>query len=200
MGGDEFAAVLPADRDVSAEACAAGIVECLRRPLLIDGRLVQSGASIGIAYGNLNYDDGDDLPKRADLAMYEAKAAGSTTYRVFDDVMEERLSARVNIRAELARAMVENELSLNFQPIISARTGEMKSAEVLLRWRSPRLGNVSPAMLIPIAEESGLQGFHFAIPMTLADLVIHRADQAAALAAFQKVRDVPVPELSRLAS
>ena len=89
------------------------------------------------------------------MAMYEARAANLNSYRVFDDVMEERMTSRVNIRAELTRALDSDELTLNYQPLVSARTGELKSVEALLRWNSPRLGNVSPGVLIPIAEESG---------------------------------------------
>lgn len=180
MGGDEFAAILPVTRDVTPEACATAISESLKQPFLLEGQLVQTGTAIGIAYGNLAYDDGDDLLKRADLAMYEAKAAGMNTYRVFDDVMEERLSTRVAIRSELSRAMEEGELVLNFQPIVSARTGELKSLEALLRWKSPRLGNVSPAVLIPIAEESGQI-------IELSNWVIDRA-----LTAIKTLGDVPI--------
>ena len=178
MGGDEFAAVLPAD--AIPEICAEAIGECLRQPLLVEGHLVQSGASIGIAYGNLIYDDADDLLRRADLAMYAAKGAGANTYRVFDDVMAERLSTRVNIRAELAHALENDELSLSYQPLVSARDGRLKSVEALLRWRSPRLGNVSPATLIPIAEESGQI-------IELSEWVINTALKAA-----QVLKDVPI--------
>lgn len=180
MGGDEFAAILPVTREATPEACATAIADSLKQPFLLEGQLVQTGTAIGIAYGNLAYDDGDDLLKRADLAMYEAKSAGMNTYRVFDDVMEERLSTRVAIRSELSKAMEEGELVLNFQPIVSARTGELKSLEALLRWKSPRLGNVSPSVLIPIAEESGQI-------IELSNWVI---DQA--LAAVAVLGDVPV--------
>ncbi|MGZ8408794.1 MAG: putative bifunctional diguanylate cyclase/phosphodiesterase [Hyphomicrobium sp.] len=155
MGGDEFAAILPVRPSTTPEACATAITKGLQQPLLIEGQLVQSGAAIGIAYGNLAYDNGDDLLKHADMAMYEAKAAGVNGFRVFDDVMEERMSSRVSIRSELVRALETNELTLNYQPLVCARTGELISVEALLRWNSPRLGQVSPAILIPIAEESG---------------------------------------------
>jgi diguanylate cyclase (GGDEF)-like protein len=155
MGGDEFAAILPVGQSITPEACGQAILEGLRQPLAIEGKLVQSGAAIGIAYGNLTCDDGDDLLKRADMAMYEAKAAGVNGFRVFDDAMEERMSSRTSIRSELARALHADELTLCYQPLVSARTGELISVEALLRWNSPRLGQVSPAVLIPIAEESG---------------------------------------------
>ncbi|MFJ6024691.1 putative bifunctional diguanylate cyclase/phosphodiesterase [Brevundimonas sp. NPDC092305] len=180
MGGDEFAAILPVTPEVTPEACATAISDALRQPFLIEGHLVQSGSSIGIAYGNLAYDDGDDLLKRADLAMYEAKTAGLNGYRIFDDVMEERMSSRVNIRAELTKALDNDELALCFQPLVSARTGELKSVEALLRWNSPRLGIVSPTLLIPIAEESGQI-------IELSHWVLDRA-----LLAIKQLGDVPV--------
>ncbi len=154
-GGDEFAAILPVTHKTTAEFCASAIVEALRQPLLVDGQLIQSGLAIGIAYGNLAYDEGEVLLKHADIAMYEAKAAGVNGFRVFDDVMEERMSSRVSIRSELGRALASDELVLHYQPLICARTGKLSSVEALLRWNSPRLGHVSPAVLIPIAEESG---------------------------------------------
>ncbi len=155
MGGDEFAAILPETNDIRPDDRAHAIAYALRQPFTIEGHHVQIGTAIGIAYGNLAYDEGEELLKRADLAMYEAKSAGQNSYRVFDDNMEERLSARTNIRSELTRAIAENELQLVYQPILSTRGGEMKSAEALLRWKSSRLGDVSPSMMIPIAEESG---------------------------------------------
>nr|WP_281380700.1 EAL domain-containing protein [Brevundimonas basaltis] len=180
MGGDEFAAILTVTKTTTPEACASAIAEGLQQPLLIEGRLVQSGAAIGIAYGNLAYDDGDDLLKHADIAMYEAKAAGVNGYRVFDDLMEERMSSRVSIRSELARALDTDELTLNYQPLVCAKTGELISVEALLRWNSPRLGQVSPAVLIPIAEESGQ--------------IIHLSNWVldTGLAAIKTLGDVPV--------
>lgn len=180
MGGDEFAAILPVTRTVTPEACANAICEQLSQPLAIEGQMVQSGVSVGIAYGNLAYDDGHQLLKHADMAMYEAKAAGVNGYRVFDDVMEERMSSRVNIRAELSAAIAAGELSLHYQPLVSARTGELISLEALLRWNSPRLGNVSPAVLIPVAEESGQI-------IELSNWVLDTA-----LAAIKALGDVPI--------
>ena len=155
MGGDEFAAIVPATGHARPEALATAVGEALRQPFTIEGHVVQIGTSIGIAYGNLAYDQGDELLKRADLAMYEAKTAKLTTFRIFDDSMEERLSAKTSVRTELGKAMISDELLLNYQPIVSARTGELKSVEALLRWKSARLGDVSPGVLVPIAEESG---------------------------------------------
>ncbi|ESQ91885.1 putative bifunctional diguanylate cyclase/phosphodiesterase [Asticcacaulis benevestitus] len=155
MGGDEFAAIMPVTADIQPEVFADAVVQALRPPFRLEGHLVHTCASIGISYGNLAYDDGDELLKRADLAMYEAKSANLNSYRVFDDGMEERLSFKTLVRAELSNAITADELQMHYQPIICARTGELKSVESLLRWKSARLGDVSPGILIPIAEESG---------------------------------------------
>jgi len=155
MEGDEFAAIVPVKGPARPEALADAVGEALRQPFIIDGQAVLIGTSIGIAYGNLAYDEGQTLLKRAELAMYDAKAAKLTTFRTFDDSMEERVSAKTSVRAELGKAMLADELLLNYQPIVSSRTGELKSVEALLRWKSARLGDVSPGVLVPIAEESG---------------------------------------------
>ncbi len=155
MGGDEFAAIVPVTGPARPEALAIAVGEALRQPFTLDGHVVLIGTSIGMAYGNLAYDLGDKLLKRAELAMYEAKAAKLTTFRTFDDSMEERVSEKSSVRAELGKAMISDELLLNYQPIVASRTGELKSVEALLRWKSARLGDVSPGVLVPIAEESG---------------------------------------------
>jgi diguanylate cyclase (GGDEF)-like protein len=155
MGGDEFAAVVPVAGHARPDALAIAVGEALRQPFTIDGHMVLIGTSIGIAYGNLAYDQGQILLKRAELAMYEAKAAKLTTFRTFDDSMEDRVSEKTSVRAELGKAMISDELLLNYQPIVASRTGELKSVEALLRWKSARLGDVSPGVLVPIAEESG---------------------------------------------
>jgi diguanylate cyclase (GGDEF)-like protein len=156
MGGDEFAAILPVDGQRSPEECVLDIAEAFRTPKLLDGHPVQSGISAGIAFGDLALSHEDDLLKHADLAMYEAKKAGTDGYRVFDDKMEADLSLKVNIRTHLREAMVNGELSLHYQPLVNARDGEIGSAEALLRWVSPIMGNIRPNLLVQIAEESGL--------------------------------------------
>jgi diguanylate cyclase (GGDEF)-like protein len=180
MGGDEFAAILPADGAVSPESCAIAITHALRNPFVLEGKMVQSGASVGISYGDLAHCEGGELLKRADLAMYDAKKNFANGFRVFDDNMQEDQSAKSNIRAELSNAMRNGEMELHFQPIFNARSGEMKSAEALLRWNSPSMGYIPPATLISIAEESG----------QIIDLSCWIIDQA--LAAAKALGDLPV--------
>jgi diguanylate cyclase (GGDEF)-like protein len=180
MGGDEFAAIVPANGPRTPEDCAMAIAQSLRGPFLLEGQLVQSGASVGIAFGDLAHCEGGELLKRADLAMYEAKKNHVNGFRVFDDNMEEDQSAKLNIRTELANAMKNGEMKLNFQPIVNARTGEVTSVEALLRWHSPRMGYIPPSTLIPIAEESG----------QIVELSGWVIDQA--LAAAKALGDLPV--------
>ncbi|HVV26951.1 MAG TPA: EAL domain-containing protein [Rhizomicrobium sp.] len=155
MGGDEFAAILPVGGPRSPEECVLDIAEEFRSPKLLEGHLVQSGISAGIAFGDLASSRDEDLLKHADLAMYEAKKSGVSGYRVFDDGMATDLSLKVNICANLREAMTNGELSLYFQPIVDSRSGKLKCVEALLRWKSPIMGNIPPDFVVKIAEESG---------------------------------------------
>ena len=155
IGGDEFAAILPVGGPRSPEECVLDVAKAFRSPRLLEGHLVQSGISAGIAFGDLALFEDEDLLKHADLAMYEAKKAGDGGYRIFNDRMEAELSLKVNIRTHLRDAMNNGELSLHFQPIVDSRNGEIKSVEALLRWKSPIMGNIAPELLVKIAEESG---------------------------------------------
>jgi diguanylate cyclase (GGDEF)-like protein len=155
LGGDEFAAIIPGDTQRKPEDHGLAVVEAISHAFLIDGKPVDIGASVGIAVGDPSLDGAHELLRRADTAMYEAKGAPRGACRVFDDVLDDRQILESSIRVELGRSIIENELALHFQPIIDARTGAMSSTEALLRWRSTQMGDVSPATLIPIAEDSG---------------------------------------------
>jgi diguanylate cyclase (GGDEF)-like protein len=155
MGGDEFATIIPLTAPRGPEECALDVIESLNEPFMIEGHVVTIGTSIGIAFGNLGSDHGEDLLQRADLAMYEAKGRATSGYRIFDDELTGKIAAKTGIRLELSKSIAEDLLALHFQPIVNARTGALESAEALLRWRSPTLGEIPPGVLIPIAEESG---------------------------------------------
>lgn len=155
LGGDEFAAIIPGNTERKPEDHGLAVVEAISHAFVIDGKPVDIGASVGIAVGDPSIDGAHELLRRADTAMYEAKGAPRGACRVFDDVLDGRQILESSIRVELGRSIIENELALHFQPIIDARTGAMSSAEALLRWRSNQMGDVSPATLIPIAEDSG---------------------------------------------
>ncbi len=155
LGGDEFAAVLPWRHDVSPEDHAEAIVAAVGEPFDLGGTRVEVGASVGLAIGDPTRLDGTELLRRADLAMYAAKAASRGCYRVFDDAMDRREMRESSVRVELGRAMIENQFSLHYQPLVDARSGAFSSAEALLRSQSPALRDVSPFALIATAEASG---------------------------------------------
>ena len=96
----------------------------------------------------------EELLKRADMAMYQAKAAGRNTLRFFDPAMQASINARAIMESEMYRAIEEREFVLHYQPQVD-RTGHCIGVEALLRWHSPKRGMVSPAEFIPLAEETG---------------------------------------------
>ena len=180
LGGDEFAAILPSGGKRQPEDHGLAVVEAISHPFIIDGKPVEVGASVGIAVGDPAIDGAHELLRRADTAMYEAKGGVRGACRVFDDILDGRQTLESSIRVELGRSIIENELALHYQPIVDARTGALSSAEALLRWRSSQMGDVSPATLIPIAEDSGQI-------MELTEWTIHSAFEA-----IRALEDVPV--------
>lgn len=155
LGGDEFAAILPYGSTLTPEDHGLAIVEAINEPFLIQDRVVEVSASVGIAVGDPAGAGANELLRRADVAMYEAKGARRGACRVFDDVLDGRQIREGTIRVELGKSLLDGELALHYQPLVDARTGAFSSAEALLRPCSNALGDVAPSMLISIAEESG---------------------------------------------
>ncbi|APW44227.1 EAL domain-containing protein [Rhodoferax saidenbachensis] len=161
LGGDEFVVLLEelgaSDSSVSerAEQIGQNIVQRLSTPYLLSGHEVYSTPSVGVAMFGADTESIDDLMKQADLAMYEAKAAGRNALRLFSPQMQTQAAASVALERDLRGAIARNELHLHYQPIVDAdRT--MTGVEALVRWNHPRHGPVSPAEFIPLAEKSGL--------------------------------------------
>ncbi len=156
VGGDEFV-VMAGDLESSADArtIAAKIIKNLRVPINVDGYEVTTSASAGVSVFPEHGSDPAGLMRNADLAMYQAKRVGRDTYLVFDQELGDSLSRRLEIEQELRHAIDNEELSLMFQPLIGRRD-ELEGFEALLRWNNRKLGKISPAEFIPIAEEAGL--------------------------------------------
>jgi diguanylate cyclase (GGDEF)-like protein/PAS domain S-box-containing protein len=172
LGGDEFVVILEeldasAAAPMQAEMVAVKILAQLSKSYeievteMVDGRSVresrqhQCTSSIGIAMFDAQEIAAEELLKRADTAMYEAKAAGRDTLRFFDHGMQSALSARATLESQLRHAIAEEQFLVYFQPQLDA-TGQVTGAEVLVRWQHPQRGMVSPAKFIPIAEDTGL--------------------------------------------
>lgn len=156
MGGDEFAILMiEGDREEVAEL-AARIIDTVGQSLQLNGRLFHTGVSIGIALSSQEVHRAEQLLKKADIALYNAKAAGRGTYRFFDKAMEEELLTRQSLKNALSSALHNSELELFYQPIMDVGTGRIATFEALLRWHHPGRGFVSPLEFIPLAEETGL--------------------------------------------
>ena len=156
LGGDEFAAILMTDQADEAATVARRIIERMARPFQFDGKLVQIGVSIGIGIAPRDGDTPNQLMKKADLALYRAKADGRGTVRFYDPQMDERVQERRKLISALRHAVAHDELRLDFQPVIDMQTQRIIGAEALVRWQHPELGLLGPASFIPLAEETGL--------------------------------------------
>jgi diguanylate cyclase (GGDEF)-like protein/PAS domain S-box-containing protein len=155
LGGDEFAILVEGiDGPADVERIAAAVEATFEEPLALDGADAAVAASIGIAFSQPD-DSTEQLLRNADIAMYNAKAAGKGRYVVFQPRMQEALSERLRLEEDIGRGLEGGEFYLEFQPVIDLRTRELLGVEALLRWRHPELGLIPPARFIPVAEESG---------------------------------------------
>ena len=161
FGGDEFIVLLEdlgATEDVVAKAAqqiAAKIIHAFSAPFVIEGVDQYSTPSIGVTLFNGSCGTVDEVLKRADLAMYQAKAAGRNNVSFFDPAMQARVSERAALEADMRRALVNDEFVLYYQPLMNM-DGTMAGTEALVRWKHPQRGLVSPAEFIPVAEDSNL--------------------------------------------
>jgi diguanylate cyclase (GGDEF)-like protein/PAS domain S-box-containing protein len=157
IGGDEF--VLLVDKineSVVVTQVAERIIKALSKPLRIGDYELYMRASLGIAVFPDNANSNDDLLKNADMAMYLAKKNGGNSYRYYSDELNACNREYLEIKNQLYQAVEKKEFVLNFQPQLAVGTNQIVGFEVLLRWMSSKLGNVSPDKFIPIAEECGV--------------------------------------------
>ena len=160
QGGDEFVVVLedlgdsPEEAAASAEDVGQRILGVLREPYQIDGDAHHSSLSMGVTIYSGTRETVDELLKRADLALYQAKNAGRDTLRFYDPQMQAVVSARATLELDMRVGLAQGQFELYYQPQIDH--GRIIGAEALLRWRHPRDGFISPAHFIPLAEETGL--------------------------------------------
>ncbi len=157
FGGDEFAAILMLPEGAqNAIAVVDKIRESLRRPFDLKGHEATVTASIGIAVYPDDSTEADTLIQYADTAMYRAKEAGRDAFRFFTAEMNAQSLARLDLENALRRAIENEEFVLHFQPKVHIGSGRISGAEVLIRWKRPGHGMVSPALFIPLLEETGL--------------------------------------------
>jgi diguanylate cyclase (GGDEF)-like protein/PAS domain S-box-containing protein len=157
QGGDEFILLLNDIPDMeSVERIASKILAHLAEPAEINGHVLNTSCSIGIAIFPEDGEDFDSLLQKADTAMYNAKDAGRNIYRFFDDRMNQQAHEHLLLQNRLNQALFSAEFYLHYQPQMEIGSGRVIGMEALLRWRNPELGEVVPARFIPVAEDCGL--------------------------------------------
>jgi len=157
LGGDEFQVIIP-DVDDRRELgeLAQRIIQMISQPYSIEGSRAIIGASVGIAIAPYDGIEPDELVKSADLALYAAKGGGRGMYRFYSNDLKDSAHERREIEEELRDALARGELQLHYQPVVRAADNVVTGFEALMRWNHPERGPISPAVFIPIAEESNL--------------------------------------------
>ena len=162
LGGDEFTLLLPVSGDDGAiAALAERVVSAIAAPVLLGGRELSVGSSVGVAVYPDDADSIDALMRCADAAMYEAKRRGKNMWCRFDAAMQAELVRTLQLESDLRAAVLDpgdTQLHLHYQPQLDVATGTFTGVEALLRWEHPELGRVPPDRFVPIAERTGLIG------------------------------------------
>ena len=157
LGGDEFAVLVPQVAD-EGEAVALGerLAAILRTPVTVSGREVLARASVGVRLARGGDEDPERLLRDADMAMYAAKTAGRAGVRVFDTAMHTRAVQRLDFEAALRRAVIRQQFTVRYQPVVELPGGKLAGLEALVRWDHPERGLVMPGEFVSLAEDTGL--------------------------------------------
>ncbi len=157
LGGDEFGILFDTLGEQAAVMCCDHIIAACTSSFRIIGHSVQASASIGVAIAEVDGNrDPVDVMRKADLALNDAKKSGRGVVRAYNESMDESVRFRRRIEGGLGQAIERGELSLAYQPIVAGHDMEVVGFEALLRWNTAEFGPISPALFIPIAEESNL--------------------------------------------
>lgn len=159
LGGDEFAVLYAVADSDEATTVAERLIQVVSAPYRLDGVNAEIGMSVGIALALPEVGGARDIErllKEADMALYEAKAAGRGTCRLFEPKMDETVRERLALERELREALQAGRFEVHYQPLVDLSDDRITGMEALVRWRHPERGLVSPAVFIPLAEETGL--------------------------------------------
>jgi diguanylate cyclase (GGDEF)-like protein/PAS domain S-box-containing protein len=159
LGGDEFQIMLPDidDRGRLGEI-AMTIITMISQPYQIEGSRCIIGASVGIAIAPYDGINSEELVRSADLALYASKGGGRGQFRFYSSDLHAEAERRRQIEDDLRDALAKDQMRLVYQPIVDTKTNTVVTLETLARWEHPELGDISPAIFIPIAEEANLIG------------------------------------------
>jgi diguanylate cyclase (GGDEF)-like protein/PAS domain S-box-containing protein len=156
LGGDEFAILLEGGDIAEATTVAGRIQHLLSEPFYVDGTSVVVRASIGVAEAVAGSTTAEEVLRNADVAMYWAKDRGKCTVAVYESGLHAEALDRLELRGELQRAILDEQLVLHYQPTVDLGTDRITGFEALVRWQHPVRGLIPPNDFIPIAEQSGL--------------------------------------------
>ena len=156
LGGDEFAILLEDANLALGQAIAERLLEAIAEPIEVDGSILTVRVSIGMAAARPGELSGEDVLRNADVAMYLAKDRGKGMIAVYESRLHAEALDRLAFRADLQRAIRQDELVLHYQPTVDLTTGRVAGFEALVRWNHPEHGLIPPADFITVAEETGL--------------------------------------------
>jgi diguanylate cyclase (GGDEF)-like protein/PAS domain S-box-containing protein len=157
LAGDQFGLILLSERDSARiTAFTETLRKTLRAPITFRDREIFITASIGLTLAGGDPEHAEEVLKDAELAMYQAKRVGGDRIEVFKDAMRARKADRLSIESDLRRALERDEIAILYQPIVRLEDRSVAGFEALTRWNHPKLGRLSPAEFINIAEETGL--------------------------------------------
>lgn len=155
LGGDEFAVLLHHSQDRDAMAIGDAILAAMRAPVVVANHEIYVRSSIGISQGRVSGMTATELLRRADVAMYAAKARGKGRYALYESSMDDTMAERLALVNDIQRALDRDEFTVYYQPIVEIATLRPVGVEALVRWQHPRLGLLNPGRFVPVAEEAG---------------------------------------------
>jgi diguanylate cyclase (GGDEF)-like protein len=155
LGGDEFAVLLPGSDEQHSQAVCQMIIAAMDKPIKVENLCLRAAISIGVSLCPENGEDANLLLRYADVAMYDAKRKHKG-YAFYTSETDEHSISRLGLSGELREAILDNQLTLEYQPMVDVKSGQIFCAEALVRWRHPEYGMIAPEEFIPSAEQTGV--------------------------------------------
>ncbi len=157
LGGDEFGILYEEDQVIESNIeLINNILDIFKDSINIQGHYIYSSASLGISYYPDQANDGAELIKNSEIAMYNAKEKGKNSYKFYEKTMEKKIKDYLQLEKDLKQAIINDEFELFYQPLFDVEKGSVITLEALIRWNKPDQGYISPIDFIPFAEETGL--------------------------------------------